>query len=238
MLKIRTVILAAGMSTRLLPYTETLPKPMLPIKGKPILEYVISNLSIQGYKDIIITVHYKNEKIIDYFKDGHDFGVKIKYSYEEELLDTAGSLRKLSDELTSDFLVCGGSFLLKGVPLKSFEEFHKQYNGIGSIIFSTLKNNNFLQYYGQAIINEDHRIIKFQEKPVDPISNLIHTTYQIYNPRIFQFYEKDRKYSIPDDLLPVLMKRNERLYGYITKEQVFNISNIELYKNTVENWRM
>ena len=88
----KAMILAAGLGTRLRPLTDIVPKPMVPMAGRPCMEYIIRLLQKHGFDDIMVNLHYLPEKITGSFGDGAEFGVKITYSYEEELLGTADGL--------------------------------------------------------------------------------------------------------------------------------------------------
>ena len=110
----KAVLLAAGKGERLKPLTENLPKVMISINGKPILEYHIEMLANAGTTDVFINLHHLPEKIMEYFKDGKKWGLKIQYSYEPEILGTAGAVKKLEKELRpGPFLVIYGDNFLK-----------------------------------------------------------------------------------------------------------------------------
>src|SRR3989344_2760171 len=93
------IIVAGGLGTRLRPLTEKTPKPLLPIKGKPILEHTINHLKKHGVKRVVLSVGYKANKIKRYFKDGHKFGIKISYSLETEPIGTGGATKKAAAKL-------------------------------------------------------------------------------------------------------------------------------------------
>lgn len=225
------VILAAGQSTRLRDITGDIPKPLVEIKGKSIIEYNIENLHKQGFNEIIITTHYKSNMIHDRLGNGKKYGVRIEYSNEDELLNTAGSLLPLKERLNEDFLVCGGSFLVPNFQLNRLLETHKLNGNLATILLSRCLDSNLLKYYGQAIVNNG-KIIKFEEKPKVSISNYIHTTYQIFSPQILNKYEG--KKSIPD-LLKFLISKGEKIGGYVTDNQLINISSEELYYKAISN---
>ena len=107
--EMQVVILAGGLGTRLRPYTETIPKPMIDICGKPFLEYQLAHLRKCGTKKVLLCVGYLGEKIEEYFKDGKDFGLGIEYSYEEKQLGTAGALKNAENLIRPDsFIVING----------------------------------------------------------------------------------------------------------------------------------
>ena len=101
----RAMILAAGEGQRLRPLTLRMPKPMVPVGGRPVLEHLVALLRLHGIREIAITLHYRPEAIIEYFGDGQKFGVEITYSHEEQLLGSAGAARALDTFLTETFVV-------------------------------------------------------------------------------------------------------------------------------------
>jgi len=109
---VQAVILAGGKGTRLRPLTNNLPKPMIPVQGKPFLEHLIIFLKQQGFKKFLILSGYRAEQIENYFKDGKTFGLKIKYSREKKLLGTAGALKKAARLLAKEFILFNGDTLL------------------------------------------------------------------------------------------------------------------------------
>ena len=107
----RAVILAGGEGTRLRPLTSNQPKPMMPLVNRPMLEHIVALLAKHGFDDIVVTVAYLGNQIRDYFGDGSDFGVRMRYAAEDSPLGTAGSVRNAAAELDDTFLVISGDVL-------------------------------------------------------------------------------------------------------------------------------
>ena len=224
----KAVILAAGLSTRLQGVVGEIPKPLVKINNRSMIEYTIENLHKYGFDDVIITLHYKPKMFQELLGNGEKYGVHIEYSYEETLLDTAGSLQLLKSELQDDFFVCGGSFLLQNVDLVDVMKTHKKNKAIATVVLSKCQDERLLPFYGQACVKGGH-IIEFFEKPQQIVSNYIHTTYQVFSPQILNEYCIGEKIAIPDLLRKLLMK-NSKIGAYITEEQIINISNPLLYQ--------
>lgn len=125
----QAVIMAGGKGTRLASVTKDIPKPMVPIAGKPLLEYQIENLKSCGVQDIILVVGYLGAVIKDYFGNGERFGVRISYFVEEAPLGTAGALRELYDRLEDHFFLVFGDLFLN-VDFQRFEEYHHSKNAL------------------------------------------------------------------------------------------------------------
>jgi len=124
----QVIILAGGLGTRLRPFTETIPKPMIDICGKPFLEHKLVQLKNSGTKKVLLCVAYLGEKIEGYFKDGKDFGLDIKYSYEKELMGTAGAVKQAESLIETDpFIVMNGD-THTNLDLEELLLFHHTYN--------------------------------------------------------------------------------------------------------------
>lgn len=227
-LKMQAVVLAAGMSTRLRNITGEIPKPIVKIGGVSMLERCIKNLEMQGFKEIIITTHYKEELIRECLKNKFQ-NLNLSFSYEDKLLDTAGSLKKMENVLNDNFFVCGGSFLLLDQNLDDIIKYHLNNNYIATVAFWNCNEAELLPYFGQAIISNG-TVVKFKEKPLEVISPFVHSTYQVFNRRIFQFYEG--KKSIPE-LLNELVEGGYKIGAYISNGVLINISNDILYRRAV-----
>lgn len=226
----QAIVLAAGISTRMRPLTNNIPKPMLLLNGKPIMEYVVRHLQQAGFTDIIVTVHYLSATIMDYFRDGSKFGVNIVYSQEKSLRDTAGSLKLLEDKLQDEFLVCGGHFFLPDLNLIDMISFHKEKGGLGTVAFKDVPEKNLLCLFGQGLFDSCLRLIKFKEKPSEALSSFIHTTYQIYSKKVVALIPAEIPVSIPDFLIPKMLENKLPIYGYFTKSELINFSTLELYE--------
>ena len=121
----KIVIMAGGKGTRISSVASDIPKPMIPINGKPVLEREIECLKNQGFTDLIITVSHLGQMIIDYFGDGSKFGVRIEYYFEKEPLGNAGALFKIKDKLTEDFLLLNADAIFD-IDFNRFVAYHKE----------------------------------------------------------------------------------------------------------------
>jgi NDP-sugar pyrophosphorylase family protein len=191
----KAVILAGGKGIRLYPITKKIPKPLLPVKKKPILYYIIENLKEYGITEIVLSVGYKAKKIADYFGDGANFGVNISYSKEKEPLGTGGAIKLASKSFKEDFIVLNGDNLADFNFYKMFEV----HNRNKAKITITLYPVEDVTKFGIAKI-EGERITKFIEKPKkeEAPSNLSNAGAYIINPKVleilpdgFSLIEKD-----------------------------------------------
>ena len=161
------VIMAGGIGSRLLPYTKTCPKPMLPLHGdKPILEEIIKQAKFNGFESIYISVNYLKEQIMDHFKNGDEFGVKINYLIEKKPLGTAGSLSLIPKTNKLPVLVMNGDVITK-FNLKYLLDFHMKVNSDATM--AVIENETKLPF--GVVKTNGTKLTSFEEKPT--ISHLV-----------------------------------------------------------------
>ena len=221
----KAVILAGGLGTRLLPYTKTLPKPMLPLGKKPILEYVINWIKKSEIRDIVLCVSYKHKKVQSYFQDGKKFGVNIQYAISKKPLATAGQL-KTAEKFVNDTFVCvyGDSifdFNLKNMILK-----HKRKK---SSVTMSLYNYELELKYGVIDTRKNGIVTAWNEKPT--ISSKINMGCYIFEPEVFRFIPKDKQYGM-DTMIKKIITKKKRVSSFISKREFIDIGNKEIYEET------
>ena len=205
----KAVILAGGMGTRMRPLTYVIPKPMLPIGGKPLLEHTIRYLKSYGLKELVVCVAYLKNHIKDYFKDGSDFGVTIEYAEAEMPLGTAGQLKTAEKKISGPFLAMNGD-IITSLNIAKLIKFHKKATGIGTI---SLKKFEVKVPYGHVEIDQKEKLIKkFVEKPT--FSFLANAGIYIFEDRIFDYIPKGKAVSLERETFPLLLEKGERLNGY------------------------
>jgi len=136
---VKAVILAGGEGTRLRPLTSNTPKPMMPLANKPMMEHIVNLLQLHGFDEIVVTVAFLANQIRDYFGDGSDFGVTMRYATEDSPLGTAGSVRNAADELDDTFLVISGD-VLTDIDLTTFVKAHRDAGASASIALKHVEN--------------------------------------------------------------------------------------------------
>jgi mannose-1-phosphate guanylyltransferase/mannose-1-phosphate guanylyltransferase/phosphomannomutase len=180
------MILAAGLGTRLRPITFDIPKPMVSVCNRPVMEHIARHLANHGFTDVIANLHWFPETIREHFGDGSDFGLSLSYSPEEQLLGTSGGVRKAADFLGESFLVISGD-ALTDIDLAAMREFHESHDGIASLATRRVKDTS---EFGVAITDSDGRIQGFQEKP-DPseaLSDLANCGIYMFRSEIFDYF--------------------------------------------------
>lgn len=160
----KAIILAAGKGERMRPLTNNLPKPMIPIDNKPILEYLIKLCKKHNINEIAINTSYLSEKIKDYFGDGSTFGVKLHYSFEPEALGTAGALNNFRELFNETFFVIYGDNITN-LNLSEMLEYHKSKKGFGTLFIRKESIKDDKTTIGAVIIGNKGQIIDLIENP-------------------------------------------------------------------------
>ena len=203
---IKAVILAGGQGTRLAPYTKILPKPLIPLGDKPILEILLYQIRQAGINEVVLTVGYLSELISTYFGDGQRFGVQISYSFEKKPLGTSGPL-SLIEQLDDTFLVANGDVLCD-LPLKTLIDDHKKSGAIATIAMYHRKVDIDL---GVMELGKDHQILGYYEKPkyVYPVSMGVY----VFEPAVLKYIPKNEYLDFPD-LVMKLIQAGELVRAY------------------------
>lgn len=225
----KAVIMAGGSGTRLRPLTSALPKPMVPVANKPMAEHIVDLLKQHGLKDIIFTLFYLPDAISSYFQDGSNFGCKINYSTEEgRPLGTAGCVKAVQDELDDTFVVISGD-CLTDIDLTDAIKFHKEKKSKATIVLKRVENP---LDYGVVITDSDQRIKRFVEKPgaSEIFSDTVNTGIYILEPEVLLYVVMGREQDFSNDLFPLLLLRNEPLYGYVADGYWCDIGNLQMYR--------
>ncbi len=218
----KAFVLCGGKGTRLRPYTYNIPKPMLTLGKRPILEFVVDNLKRSGIKEQIFTIGYLGDKIEGHFGNGERFGVDIAYLKEEKEMNTAGSIFPGKDAVKETFAVVMGDHLTT-VNLRDMAEFHKRMGGIATI---GLKRHGTPIEYGIAEV-EDEKVVGFKEKPT--IENLINAGIYIFEPEIFEYIEVGKDFA--KDVFPAILKDGKKINSYTFDEYWVDIGRLHDYEN-------
>lgn len=223
-LRLSAVVMAGGFGTRLRPLTEDLPKPMLPVGDKPLLETVVSQLRDVGIKQLRITTHFKPEKIKDHFGDGHDFGVDISYVNEDQPLGTAGFLR-LMDIPREPFLVINGDVLTR-VNFESMYQYHQEHK---SVLTVGVRKQDFQIPYG-LIECQDTRVTSLKEKPA--VSFLVNAGIYLLEPCAIDYIPESQFFHMTD-LIQVLLDQGQTVTSFPIHEYWMDIGKHDQYKQAI-----
>ena len=228
----KVVIMAGGKGTRIAQVNATVPKPMIPIEGKPILEYQIETLKKQGYTDIILIVGHMGNVIQEYFGDGNAFGVQITYIIEEQPLGTAGALYFLKDEIKDDFLLLNGDIIFD-VNIQKFLEYHRKQGTVATILTHP---NSHPYDSGIIIADEKKRVINWLHKEDERLwyKNRVNAGLHILSTRIFDLFTDVKKCDLDRDILKPLIKDRE-LSVYDSPEYIKDMGTPDRYYAVIED---
>src|SRR5437763_10304373 len=211
----RAMSLAAGVGSRLDPLTRNLPKPLVPIVNRPVMEHIVELLRKHGFNEIMVNVHYLGDQIEDYFGDGSRLGVKIHWSREDQLWGDAGSVKRVEDFFKDDtFIVVGGDDLAD-MDLTRLVKTHREKGALSTIALSLVDDPS---EYGIVLMNEEGRITRFLEKPKGEVifSNNANTGVYVFEPEVFELIPRGTPYGLGRDLFPLLLAQKKPIYGHLT----------------------
>ncbi|MFA6657454.1 MAG: NDP-sugar synthase [Mesotoga sp.] len=231
----KAMILAAGAGTRLKPLTNRLPKPMLPIIEKPVIEFILELLAKYDVKEIMINLSHLAGVLQNYVRSGYRYGVRVGYSFEghfekgqlvPEPVGSAGGLKKIQEEsgfFDETFIVLCGDAIVDFDLAKAYE-FHRASESIATIISKEVERDK-VPNYGIIVCDSAGRVQSFQEKP--PVekakSNLANTGIYIFEPEVFNYIPKNQFFDIGGELLPLLVQKKERVFSLDTKIDWYDI---------------
>jgi mannose-1-phosphate guanylyltransferase len=207
----KAVVLAGGEGTRLKPLTYKRPKSLMPVAGRPCIDYVIRSLVASGFNEIITTTAYLSDTLIKSIGDGLEYNASILYSFEENPAGTAGAVRRVGNFIDDTFIVAMGD-ILADVDLKALWDFHKRKGGVVTIALTQVEDPT---QYGIVGIDAKGRIQKFKEKPTreEAFSTLANAGIYVCEPEILDFIPADQKFDFAKDLFPKLLSKGLALYG-------------------------
>lgn len=241
----KAMILAAGKGTRVRPITYTIPKPMIPILQKPVMEFLVELLRKHGFDQIMVNVSHLADEIENYFRDGQRFGVQLSYSFEGSIEDgkllgkavgSAGGMKKIQDFypfFDDTFIVLCGDALID-LDLTAAVQQHKEKGALATIIMKSVPRNA-VSSYGVVVTDDKGRIKAFQEKPAveDALSTSINTGIYIFEPEIFQHIPSGCEYDLGGDLFPKLVEIGAPFYGITMDFEWVDIGKVPDYWQAV-----
>jgi mannose-1-phosphate guanylyltransferase len=222
----KAMILAAGKGTRVRPLTYDLPKPMIPVLGKPVMAYLIEHLRKHGITEIMVNVSHLHEKIEEYFGEGEQFGVQIGYSFEGYTkedgevvavpIGSAGGMKKIQefggffDDTT--IVLCGDALI--DLDLKAALLEHRRKGAMATVITKEVPWDK-VSSYGVVVTDKDGRITQFQEKPKqeEALSNFISTGIYIFEPEVIDLIPSGVEFDIGSQLFPLLAEKGMPFYA-------------------------
>ncbi len=219
----KAIVLCGGKGTRLRPYTYTIPKPMLPLGKKPILQYVLASLKRAGVDEAYLAVGYLHEQIKDYFKDGKQLGMKINYSIEKSEMGTAGSILPLAGKMDGAFVVMMGDHL-SSLDIAAVIAAHKKSGNIATI---ALNKKGVPLEYGVADLDANGNIARFREKPI--VENHVNTGVYVFEPEIFKYIKPGEDFA--NNVFPRLLESKKKIGGFVFTDYWLDIGRTTDYEH-------
>ncbi|MGD1907719.1 MAG: sugar phosphate nucleotidyltransferase [Leptolyngbyaceae cyanobacterium] len=243
----KAMILAAGKGTRVRPITYTIPKPMIPILQKPVMEFLLELLRHHGFNQVMVNVSHLANEIEGYFRDGQRFGVELAYSFEGRIVDgklvgeaqgSAGGMRKIQDFypfFDDTFVVLCGDALID-LDLTEALRQHKEKGAIATIVMKSVPLKQ-VPSYGVVVTDDEGRIKSFQEKPKveEALSTDINTGIYIFEPEIFKYIPSGAEFDIGGDLFPKLVADNAPFYGIRMDFEWVDIGKVPDYWQAIQD---
>ena len=243
----KAMILAAGKGTRVRPITHTIPKPMIPILQKPVMEFLLELLREHGFTEIMVNVSHLAEEIENYFRDGQRFGVQIAYSFEGRIEDgqligdalgSAGGLKKIQNFqpfFDDTFVVLCGDALID-LDLTEAVRRHREKGAMASLITKRVPQEQ-VSSYGVVVTDADGRVRSFQEKPSvdEAASNMINTGIYIFEPAVLDYIPSGVPFDIGSDLFPRLVAAGAPFYALPMEFEWVDIGKVPDYWQAIRS---
>jgi mannose-1-phosphate guanylyltransferase / phosphomannomutase len=224
---VKAVVMAGGEGTRLRPLTSNQPKPMMPMANRPLMEHVVRRLAVHGFDDIVVTVAFLASHIRNYFGDGAELGVNMRYATEETPLGTAGSVRNAAAELDDTFLVISGD-VLSDIDLGAVVKAHRSSGALATIALRRVENP---VDFGIVITDADGWVERFLEKPTwgQVFSDTINTGIYVLEPQVLDLIPEGERVDFSEVVFPAALKRGLAIHGLVVDGYWEDVGTIDAY---------
>jgi len=223
------MVMAAGLGTRLRPLTYEVPKPMVPVANRPVMEHILRMLPGHGLEQVISNLHWFPETIRNRFGDGSELGIELTYSDEEELLDTAGGVWNVRDFLTEEgsFIVMAGD-ALTDVDLTALIDAHAAHDGVATMTVKKVAN---VSEFGVVLTDSEGRVSGFQEKPdpAEALSDLANCMIYAFRPEIFDYFPEDPHVDWAKQIFPLLLEQDVPFHVHETDRYWNDVGSLPEY---------
>ncbi len=229
----QALILAGGEGVKMRPFTYEIPKALIPVHGKALLEYLVESLRESDVRNIVIAIGYLGDRIKEHFGDGRKFGVSIKYSEEEKPLGTAGAIRQARRLLDPDTFIVTHGDILVDMDFQGLATFHREQGTLATIALTTASETSA---FGIVRLRGS-QIVEFIEKPEKEkvTSLLVNSGIYVFEAEIFKVISKGAVVML-EDIFPILAKEN-KLSGFPFEGRWFDVSTPQNYERAINLWR-
>jgi mannose-1-phosphate guanylyltransferase/mannose-1-phosphate guanylyltransferase/phosphomannomutase len=224
----RAMVMAAGLGTRLRPLTYEVPKPMVPVVNRPIMEHILRLLKRHGFEQAIANLHWFPDTIRDRFGQGSELGIELSYSYEEELLGTAGGVRNVSEYFGAEPFLVMAADALTDIDLAGLRAAHEANDGIATLAVKRVPN---VSEFGVVITGGDGRVQGFQEKPdpAEALSDLASCMIYVLEPEIFGYFPDRPAVDFALDVFPALLEHDVPFHVHVIDAYWNDVGSLDEY---------
>lgn len=224
----RAMVLAAGRGTRLAPLTDRLPKPLVAVAGTPMLVHILAFLRAGGIDEVVINLHHLGHLIEREIGDGRAFGLRVRYSWEPEILDTGGGIKRAEPLLGGEpFVVVNGDSLLE-LPLRAVLAYHRRRGGIITMVVRPSADAVRL---GLIELDADDRVRRVVGRPDDvidePLRGFMFPGLHVFEPRVFDWMDGVGAFGVIRETYPRLLRAGQPVYGFVSDARWLNIDTPE-----------
>jgi NDP-sugar pyrophosphorylase family protein len=219
----RAMVLAAGRGTRLAPLTDTTPKPLLPVAGRPFIEHILAFLRAGGITDVVVNLHHLGHRIADCLGDGARLGLRIHYSWEDPILDTGGGIKRAESLLGGEpFVAMNGDSLLE-LRLSEIVDYHSTRGGVATM---AVRSDVDAARYGLVELDEADRVRRVSGQPPSaegPLRGFMFPGLHVFEPGIFDWMDAGIPFSVTRTTYPKVLAAGVPVYGFVTRARWVNI---------------
>lgn len=228
----KAMVLAAGLGTRLRPLTEDKPKCLVPLAGRPLIGWTLEWLRRAGVTECVINLHYLPEKVQQFVGDGSGYGLKVTYSYEPELLGTAGAVNKVASFFDTPFYVIySDNFSQWDIRKLKFE--YERNDSIGTVAVHWRED---VTQSGMVEFDQNNRILRLVEKPKPEgvTSHYVNAGFYYLNPRVFNYIPEGKPCDFVFNVFPEMLRAREEMHAVKMEEPIIGIDTIDAYEKANE----
>jgi mannose-1-phosphate guanylyltransferase/phosphomannomutase len=225
---VKAVVMAGGEGTRLRPMTSSMPKPLLPVANRPIMEHVLRLLRRHGLTEVVVTVQFLASLVRNYFGDGEELGMVLHYANEEVPLGTAGSVKNAEDLLSDDSFVVISGDALTDIDLTALIAYHKEKGALVTVCLTRVPDP---VEFGITITDDEGRVERFLEKPTwgQVFSDTVNTGIYVMEPEVFDYFEAGKSVDWSSEVFPQLLAEGKPVYGYVAEGYWEDVGTHESY---------
>jgi mannose-1-phosphate guanylyltransferase len=222
------MVMAAGLGTRLRPLTYEVPKPMVPVVNRPVMEHILELLPPHGFTEVVSNLHWFPDTIRSRIGDGSNLGIDLTYSHEDELLGTAGGVRNVAEFFgEGSFLVMAGD-ALTDIDLTALRTAHERNGGMATLAVKRVAN---VSEFGVVIADSDGRVQGFQEKPdpAEALSDLASCMIYMLEPEIFDYFPDEQEVDFALEVFPALLEHDVAFHVHVIDEYWNDVGSLPEY---------